>query len=101
MYFLDQSSTMNNAAPIPSQPPSSAQPACTSSYNFKQFNRIARIASLILMFSITLPIALYKNIPNGIVLDYPQYYMGGTIAIHGEWQDLYPIPKPGSMLNPG
>ncbi|HVT91041.1 MAG TPA: glycosyltransferase family 87 protein [Tepidisphaeraceae bacterium] len=57
--------------------------------------------ALALMLGITLPVALYRNIPNGWVLDYPQYYMGGTIAIHGEWQDLYPIPKPGSMLNPG
>src|SRR5262245_15309599 len=33
--------------------------------------------------------------------DFDQYYMGGVIARHGAWADLYPIPKPGAETNPG
>lgn len=31
--------------------------------------------------------------------DFDQYYMGGVIARHGAWADLYPIPRAG--MNPG
>ena len=31
--------------------------------------------------------------------DFDQYYMGGVIARHGAWSDLYPIPRAG--MNPG
>ncbi len=33
--------------------------------------------------------------------DYPQYYMGGVIALNGAWDSMYPIPNPGSHTNPG
>ncbi len=33
--------------------------------------------------------------------DFPQFYMGGLVARHGAWGDLYPIPIPGSERNPG
>ena len=31
--------------------------------------------------------------------DFDQYYMGGVIARHGAWADLYPMPRAG--MNPG
>jgi hypothetical protein len=33
--------------------------------------------------------------------DFPQYYMGGVIARHAAWDDLYPIPIEGSVRNIG
>jgi hypothetical protein len=33
--------------------------------------------------------------------DFPQYYMGGVMARLGEFDSLYPIPKPGGLRNPG
>jgi hypothetical protein len=33
--------------------------------------------------------------------DFPQYYMGGVIARLGAWDQLYPVPRPGLMRNPG
>lgn len=33
--------------------------------------------------------------------DFPQYYMGGLIALDGAWDSLYPIPNPGDTENPG
>ena len=33
--------------------------------------------------------------------DFSQFYMGGLIARHKAWDQLYPIPKPGSLNSPG
>src|SRR5437868_3491943 len=33
--------------------------------------------------------------------DFSQFYMGGLIARHGDWDALYPIPHPSSLNNPG
>jgi cytochrome c oxidase subunit IV len=33
--------------------------------------------------------------------DFHQFYMGGTIARHRMWDDLYPIPHKNSLNNPG
>ncbi len=33
--------------------------------------------------------------------DFGQFYMGGAMAQTGDWQSLYPIPKPAANVNPG
>lgn len=33
--------------------------------------------------------------------DYSVYYLGGTMALQGEWHDLYPVPLPGAQSHPG
>lgn len=33
--------------------------------------------------------------------DFPQYYMGGLMALRGEWESLYPDPYPGAIENAG
>src|SRR5262245_27368600 len=33
--------------------------------------------------------------------DFAQYYMGGLIAMNGEWDVLYPIAHPGALNNAG
>ena len=38
---------------------------------------------------------------NAVTNDFGQYYMGGLIAREGQWDSLYPIPKPGSEDHPG
>ena len=41
----------------------------------------------------------HRHLPQ--MQDYPQYYMGGMVALHGAWDSMYPIPNPGSHTNPG
>jgi hypothetical protein len=67
-----------------------------------RFNRLCSLIGLsFLLLVIGTKSALYeyKHIPP--MQDFPQYYMGGLMALHGEWDSMYPIPNPGSHTNPG
>ncbi|MGE5611168.1 MAG: glycosyltransferase family 87 protein [Bacillota bacterium] len=63
----------------------------------ERFNRLCRGAALLW---------LLVTIPVGMVLrptwfDFTQFYTGGLVARLGGWNALYPIPRPGSLDNPG
>src|SRR5581483_3173950 len=67
-----------------------------------RFNRICSIIGLsflILVIGGKSALYEYRHIPP--MQDFPQYYMGGLMARHGEWDSMYPIPNPGSHTNPG
>ena len=67
-----------------------------------RFNRICSsigLAFLLLIIGAKSALYEYKHIPP--MQDFPQYYMGGLVALHGEWDSMYPIPDPNSRTNPG
>src|SRR4051794_21699764 len=67
-----------------------------------RFNRICSIAGLaflLLVIGAKSAVYEYRHLPP--MQDFPQYYMGGMIALHGEWESMYPIPNPDSHSNPG
>jgi len=57
--------------------------------------RLQAAAALWLVVTIPLEIILWPTNP-----DFPQFYLGGVIARHGEWASLYPIPW-SDVHNPG
>jgi hypothetical protein len=68
----------------------------------RRFNRICSILALLfLIVTIGAKTAWYehKGLPQW--QDFPQYYMGGVVALHGAWDSMYPIPVPGRSVNPG
>src|SRR3954454_4018745 len=67
-----------------------------------RFNRICSVIGLaFLLLAIGAKCALYERRHLPQMQDYPQYYMGGLVALHGAWDSMYPIPNPGSHTNPG
>ena len=65
--------------------------------SIERFNQISVLfATLWLLITIPLGIVIRPTIP-----DFEQFYIGGVIASRGEWDALYPIPKPRSLDNPG
>src|SRR5689334_5233239 len=66
-----------------------------------RFNNLCRWAAVVYLLATTVPVAIFRNIPGGWVVDFPQYYMAGTVALHGDWDALYPIPNSNSLYNPG
>ena len=67
-----------------------------------RFNRrCAAIGLVFLVLTVGARYALYahRGIDQG--QDFAQYYMGGLIAVHGEWDSLYPIPRSGALKNAG
>jgi Glycosyltransferase family 87 len=61
-----------------------------------QANRLLQAAAALwLVVTIPLEIILWPTNP-----DFPQFYLGGVIARHGEWASLYPIPW-SDLDNPG
>ncbi|HEX3357006.1 MAG TPA: glycosyltransferase family 87 protein [Tepidisphaeraceae bacterium] len=67
-----------------------------------RFNRLCSICGLaFLVLTIGAKCAWYEHRHLPQMQDYPQYYMGGLVALHGAWDSMYPIPNPGSHTNPG
>ncbi|MBC8106378.1 MAG: DUF2029 domain-containing protein [Anaerolineae bacterium] len=66
----------------------------------RTFNLICSIAGLaFLLLSQGVKWVQYDRQHLPQTQDFDQYYMGGVIARHGAWTDLYPIPRAG--MNPG
>src|SRR5438128_699245 len=67
-----------------------------------RFNRACAVIGLAFLFiTVGLRYAIYAHRGIDQSQDFAQYYMGGLIALHGEWDSLYPIPKPGAPTNAG
>jgi hypothetical protein len=67
-----------------------------------RFNRTCSILGLaFLLLVIGAKVAWYEHRHLPQMQDYPQYYMGGLMALNGAWDSMYPIPNPGSHTNPG
>jgi len=67
-----------------------------------RFNRAcAWIGLAFLLLTVGARYALYAHRGIDQSQDFAQYYMGGLVALHGEWSSLYPIPKPGALTNAG
>ncbi len=67
-----------------------------------RFNRVCSVVGLtFLIVTIGAKTAWYAHRGRPQMQDFPQYYMGGTIALHGAWDSMYPIPIPGRAVNPG
>ena len=80
--------------------PSVVEPASTEPHvaTARQFNRLCYAAAALWLVAIV-PFSLrVRTMGHG---DFTQFYMGGVMARLNAWQDLYPIPKPGSINNPG
>jgi hypothetical protein len=63
-----------------------------------RFNQICSIVGLLWLLTAVLWSDRHWSTWQG---DFAQFYMGGVMARHGEWNSLYPIPLPGSSNNPG
>jgi hypothetical protein len=67
-----------------------------------RFNRACKIAGLaFLLVTLGARTAWFEYRNLRWAGDYPQYYMGGVIALYGAWDSLYPIPRADSRTNPG
>src|SRR5687767_9966679 len=56
------------------------------------FNRACvSIALLVLIALVPASVVLRRNYQ-----DFSHFYLGGQVARHGLWGDLYPVPRPGS-----
>jgi hypothetical protein len=62
-----------------------------------RFNRACAALALVWLLGASLVIARQA----GSLCDFPQFYMGAAAARAGIWDSLYPIPRPGSLNNPG
>jgi len=61
------------------------------------FNPLCNFAA----FTFLMASAIHGICSRPVTNDFGQYYMGGLIAREGQWDSLYPIPKPGSEDHPG
>jgi Glycosyltransferase family 87 len=61
------------------------------------FNPLCNFAA----FTFLMASAIHSICSRPVTFDFRQYYMGGLIARHGQWDSLYPIPKPGSEDHAG
>jgi len=68
-----------------------------SSEAVDRFNRRCGAAGLLILFAMVILNGLMRPKFN----DFPQYYMGGLMALRGEWESLYPDPYPGATDNAG
>ncbi len=67
-----------------------------------RFNRICSILGLaFLLVTIGAKWAWYEHRHLPQAQDYTQYYMGGLMALRGNWDSIYPIPLPGGLHNVG
>jgi hypothetical protein len=66
-------------------------------FNPVRFNRACAVLALAFL-AVTIVGKLLWHWSNQ---DFPQYYMGGVMARLGEFDSLYPFPKPGGLRNPG
>jgi hypothetical protein len=67
-----------------------------------RFNRAcSMIALAFLVVAIGAKSAWYEHKHLPPMQDFPQYYMGGLVALHGAWDSMYPIPNPDARTNPG
>jgi hypothetical protein len=62
----------------------------------RTFNRVCAAAALVWLLVIGAQVRLLRP----TLGDFPQFYMGGTIALNHAWDDLYPIPT-NPQHNPG
>jgi hypothetical protein len=62
----------------------------------RAFNRVCVAAALVWLLVAGTQVRLLRP----TLGDFPQYYMGGTIALERAWDDLYPIPT-NALHNPG
>jgi hypothetical protein len=62
----------------------------------RAFNRVCAAAALVWLVAAGTQVRLLRP----TLGDFPQYYMGGTIALERAWDDLYPIPT-NPLHNPG
>src|SRR5262245_14332873 len=63
----------------------------------KVFGRNCAIIALAWLSLVTVAFTTFRYFP----CDFGQYYMGGVIARHELWTDLYPEPIPGAATNVG
>jgi hypothetical protein len=67
-----------------------------------RFNRrCAALGLLFLVLTLGGKYALYFARGLDQYQDFPQYYMGGVIALVGPADALYPVPRPDALSNPG
>src|SRR4051812_42259669 len=52
------------------------------------FNRVCAAAALVWLLAVGAEVRILRP----TLGDFPQFYMGGTIALNRAWPDLYPIP---------
>jgi hypothetical protein len=68
----------------------------------KCFNRAcAKAGLLFLLLGVGAKYVTYARRGLPQTQDFSQYYMGGMMALHGEWDSLYPIPRRGALTNAG
>ena len=94
---------MRKDAMTPESPPA---PPMVTVWSIVRFNRLCYAAAFLWIGA-----ALFLSLrwsPHEFPLheapekhDFSQFYMGGLIARHGAWNDLYPIPHSGSLNSPG
>ncbi len=65
-----------------------------------EFVRICSGAALVLVAALALAGPL-RNPSLPTLEDFGQYYMAGAITLEGNWEALYPVPRPGAPLNAG
>jgi hypothetical protein len=68
----------------------------------KCFNRCCALAGLLfLLLGVGAKYVTYARRGLPQAQDFGQYYMGGLMALHGEWDALYPVPRQGALTNAG
>jgi hypothetical protein len=67
-----------------------------------RFNRVCGVIGLaFLLLSVGVRYAQYAHRGIDQSQDFAQYYMGALMALSGEWDAMYPIPRPGALTNAG
>jgi hypothetical protein len=67
-----------------------------------RFNQLCAIIGLaFLLLTQVGKWALYNHKGLSQAQDFTQYYMGGLMALHGNWDSIYPVPIPGALHNAG
>src|SRR3954467_4344993 len=74
--------------------PRRVNPSATN--NPRRFNRVCYAAALVWLLAVGAEVRLLRP----TLGDFPQFYMGGAVALSGAWEDLYPIPT-NPRHNPG
>ena len=64
----------------------------------ERFNRACRTIALLWLIAGVPLTVVFRPMRSK---DFPQFYMGGVIVRHAQWQALYPTPEPRSLCNPG
>src|SRR4051812_23155315 len=73
-----------------------------SQLDVRLFNRAcAAVALAFLLIAVMGKYIVYERRGIEQTADFGQYYMGGVMALRGEWDALYPSPRPGAVVNAG